>query len=96
MNSMVYYNYKRKGYATDFCNSNFENNLDAAMISISIKRDYINSGCIYSNINNKQQNPILQFLFAINNIKDIAFILNPPISIIVFYCNKSQLFLLND
>ena len=49
MDSMVHCNYdkhRRKNYASDLCNGNFENNLNAAIASTDIKRDYINSGCI--------------------------------------------------
>lgn len=45
--------HKHESYTTDFCNSNFENNLDTAIVSINIKKDHINSHYIYSNINNK-------------------------------------------
>lgn len=53
---MIYYNsdqYEHKKYTTEFCNSNFGNYFDIAIASKGIKKDYINSGCVYTNINNK-------------------------------------------
>lgn len=52
---MVYSNfdwYKCKGYVIEVCNSNYKNNFATAIVSTSIKRDHINSGCVYSNIDN--------------------------------------------
>ena len=56
---MLYCNpdhYKCMGYTVDLCDSNYENNFDIAIADISIERDNINSGCVYSDINNIQQN----------------------------------------
>lgn len=56
MDSIVYCNsdqHKQKGYTIDLCNSNFKNNLDAAIASTSIKKNHINSGCVYSDIKNE-------------------------------------------
>lgn len=64
-------------------------------ISTKLK-DYINSGCVYSNMNNEWQNPILQLFSTIDNIKATASTSNPPIFTLVFYCNKDQLFFLNN
>ena len=99
MNSIVHCNsnqHECKGYLTDLCDGNSENNLDAAIASTGIERDHINSGCVYSNINDKRQNPILRHLSAVGNIKAIAFTSDPPTSTIVFYYNRSPLVPLND
>lgn len=96
---MIYCNFdqhKREGYATDFCNSNFENNFNAVIAGISIEKDYINSSCIYNNIDNRRQNSTLQFLSTIGNIKATTSNSDPPILTIVFYCNKNLLILLNN
>lgn len=96
---MIYCNFdqhKREGYVTDYYNGNFENNLNAAIASIGIKKDHIYSGCVYSNINNEQQNPTLRLLSTVGNIKATVFISDPLISTIVFYCNRGQLIPLND
>lgn len=56
MDRMVSYNsdqHKRKKYATDLCDNKFENNLNTAIANIDIKRDHINSGCVYSNIDDR-------------------------------------------
>lgn len=71
MDSIVYYNsdqHKLKSYVIDLNDSNFENNLDAAIADTGKERDHINSGCIYSDIDN-QQNPTLQLLSTVVNIK---------------------------
>lgn len=47
---------------------NFKNNLDATIINIGIKGDHINSGCVYSNIDNRMKNLAPRFLSAIDNI----------------------------
>ena len=55
MDNIVYCNanqYKRKRYVTDLNDNNFENDLNAAIVGISIEGDHINSGCIYSDIDN--------------------------------------------
>lgn len=61
-----------------------------------IKKDHINNNYIYSNIDNRKQNSILQLLYAFNNIKTIISISDLLISIIIFYYNKRQLILLNN
>lgn len=56
INNTVYSNpdyYKYVGYKADFCDGNFENNLDTTIIDKNSKGDYIHSGYIYSDINNK-------------------------------------------
>lgn len=60
--SMVHFDFnhhKCENYATELNNSNFENNFNAAIVNTGFKKDYINSGCEYSDINNRQQNSIL-------------------------------------
>lgn len=57
---MIYCNpdyYGCMGYAIDLYDSNYENDLNAAIINTGIERDNINNGCIYSNIDNIRQNP---------------------------------------
>lgn len=59
IDNMVYYNpnnYKRVGYAVNLCDGNYENDFDVAIVDTGIERNNINSGCIYNNINNIQQN----------------------------------------
>ena len=46
--------HKCKGYATNFNNSNFENDLDATIAGTGIEGDHINSGYIYSNIDDQR------------------------------------------
>ena len=99
MDSIVYCNsdqHKHESYATNLCNSNFENNFDTAIASIGIERDHINSGCIYSNIDNERQNSTLRLLSMVGNIKVTASTSNPPTSTIVFYRNRGQLVPLNN
>lgn len=51
MNSIFYYNanqHKYKSYAIDFNNSNFENDLNTAIVDTYIEEDHINSGCVYN------------------------------------------------
>lgn len=98
IDNMVHCNpnhYKRMCYAVDLCDSNYENDFDITIENTSIERDNINSGCVYSNINNLRENLTLQFLFAIGNMKATAFALNITTTIIS-YCNKSPLIPLND
>lgn len=55
INNMVHCNpdhYKSVGYVVDLYNSNYKNNFDAAIVDTGIEGNNINSGCIYSNINN--------------------------------------------
>lgn len=62
IDTMVYCNsnqHKREGYATEFYDDNFENDLDTGIASVKIERDYINSGCIYNDIDNGRQNSTL-------------------------------------
>ncbi len=88
--------YKRQGYTTDLCNRNYENNFDAFIASVGIKEDHINSSCIYSNIDDRRQNPIFWFLSTIGNIKAQAPIPNPLRSDIVTFRMRDQFVLLNN
>lgn len=42
--------HKRESYATDLNDSNFENYVDTAIAGTDIEVDHINSGCVYSDI----------------------------------------------
>lgn len=53
MDNIVYCNsdqHKCERYVTNLYDVNYENNLDAARVSFGIEEDYINTGCVYSNI----------------------------------------------
>ncbi len=88
--------HKREGYATDLNDGNFENDLNAAIASISIEGDHINSGYIYSDIDDQCQNPTLRVLSAVANIKPIVSTTDQPILTIISYCSSGQLVPLND
>ena len=99
MNIIVYCNsdqHKQQDYTTDSYNSNFENDLNIAIASIEIEKDHINSGYIYSNINNRRQNLTFQHLSAIGNIKAQVPIPDPPRSNIITFCINDQSILLNN
>ncbi len=99
MDSIIHYNadqHECKVYATELNYSNFENDLDVAMIGTGIEGDYINSGCIYSDIDDQRQNSTLQLLFIVVNIKPRVFTTNQPISTTISYHSSGQLVLLND
>lgn len=51
--------YKRIGYKVDFCDGNYENDLNFTIADKGIEGNNINSGCVYRNIDNIRQNPIL-------------------------------------
>ncbi len=51
--------HKRQYYTIDLCDGNFENDLNATIASGGIEGDHINSGCVYINIDDGRQNPIL-------------------------------------
>ena len=88
--------HKREGYATDLNDGNFENDLHTAIAGISIKEDHINIGYVYSDIDNQRQNPTLQLLSAVVNIKPTVSITNQPISTTISYCSIGQLIPLNN
>lgn len=90
MDSIIYSNanqHKCEDYAIDINDGNFENNLDPVIVSTGIKKNHINSGCIYSDIDNQRQNPTLQLLSVIANIKPTVSTTNQLISITIFYSN---------
>ncbi len=88
--------HEQQGYITDFCDRNFENNLDVAIASAGIEGDHINSGCVYSDIHNRKQNHTLQLLSAIGNIKAQALTPDPLRSDIVTFHTKGQPIPLNN
>lgn len=95
--NIIYYNpnyYKYMGYILDYYNTK-KNDLDIAIIDISIEKYHTYNSCIYKNINNWWYNLTLQLLSVIDNIKTIAMTLDITI-IVIFYYNKCQLILLND
>lgn len=77
-------------------NSSFENDLDIAIAKTDLKKDHIYSVYVYSNIDNARQNLILKLLSAINNMKKIVDLLNNMIVVVISYCNKNHLVLLNN
>lgn len=96
---MVHYksdDYKHICYTTDLYNNNFENNLDVSIMDINIKKYHIYRCYVYNNIDNRQQNPTLQFLSIIGNIKVSALTLDILTITVIFYCNKSRFILLNN
>ncbi len=88
--------HKRQGYATDLCDDNIENDLDAAIASAGIEGDHINSGCVYSDIDDGRQNPTLCLLSVIGNIKAQAPTPDPPRSDIVTFRPRGQPVPLNN
>lgn len=60
---------EKEDYAALLYDDNFENNFNDTIAKTKIKADPLYSGCVYSDINDKNQNPILKLLSAINNIK---------------------------
>lgn len=75
MDNIIYCNsdqHKYERYSADFYDGNYENNFDAIIASTGIEGDYINIGCIYSDIDKRQQNSILQLLYAVANIKALV------------------------
>lgn len=88
--------YKWDGYVTKLYDNNIKNDLDTAIASRGIEKDYINSGYIYNNINNRRQIPTLWLLSTISNIKVQAYIPNLPILTISNFCTRSQFVPLND
>lgn len=93
-NNVANYNfkyYKRWGYVADLCKNNNENDSHAAIADTKIEGDHIHSGCIYKNIDDGRQNPILRLLSAINNIKVTDLTLDTTSSLIISYHNKGQL-----
>ena len=48
--------YKHWGYTDNICEDNYENDFHAAKMDIEIKGHHIQSGCVYSNIDDGRQN----------------------------------------
>lgn len=99
MDCIIYCNidqHKHEGYATDLNNGNFENDFNVAIAGTDIEKNYINSGYIYSNINDQQQNPTLQLLSTVTNIKSTVSITNQLTSTTIFYYSNGQLILLSN
>ena len=46
-------------------------------------------------MNNRRQNPILQLLLIIGNIKTTDFYSNLTLPLVIFYCRKDRIILLN-
>ncbi len=81
---------------TDLNDGNFENDLDAAIAGTGIEGDHINSGCIYSDINDQRQNPTLRLLSAVANIQATVSTRDQPTSTTISYRSSGQLVPLND
>lgn len=84
------------GYIDNIYKNNYENNFYITIVDTKIKKNYIYSSCIYNNINYRRQNLILQLLLAIDNIKATNLFLDLISLLVIFYCNKSWLILLNN
>lgn len=77
-------------------NNNFANNLNITIADTKIEVNKFYSRCVYSDINNKKQNPILKLLFAIVNIKlETMPTRNIAVPIISYY-RKRRFILLNN
>lgn len=79
-------------YIFCICQNNHENDLFAAIADINIEKNYIHKGYIYSDISDRRQNPTLQLLLTITNIKNIDLSSNSISLLIIFYCSKAGLF----
>lgn len=87
---------EREGYAASLRDDNFENDLDVAIAETKIEADQLHSGCVYSDIDDGRQNPILKLLSAIDNIKSgTTPIQNNAIPVITFL-SQGRLIPLND
>ncbi len=99
MDNIVHCNtdqHEREGYVTDLKDSNFENDCDAIIAGTSIEGDHINSGCVYSDIDNQRQNLTLRLLSAVANIQATVFTTDQLTSTTILYRSSGQLILLND
>lgn len=91
------FNYcKCLSYTANICKNNYENNFYTIIADIRIEKDYIYNNCVYSDINNKKQNPTLQLLLAICNIKATDLFSDSISLFVIFYYGKSWFILLND
>ncbi len=99
MDNIVHCNanqHKREGYVTDLNDDNFENDLDTAIAGTDIEGDHINSGCVYSDIDDQRQNSTLRLLSAVANIQATVSTRDQPTSTTISYYNSGQLVSLND
>lgn len=87
---------EREGYTALLHYDNFENNLDTTIADTKIEADQLYSGYVYSDINDRKQNPILKLLFAIDNIKSKTTVANNTAFPIITYHSKDCFILLND
>ena len=88
-------NSERDSYAVPSNGENFENDLDHAITEAGIEGDAIQTGCVYSDIDDNRQNPTLKLLSAIDNTNsgtNPSHDAHPAIS----YQAKGQLIPLND
>lgn len=76
--------------------NNFENDFDATIADIKIKADQLYSKYVYSDIDNRKQNPILKLLFAIDNIKSVITATSNIAVLIIIYHSKNCLIFLNN
>ena len=56
-------------FTANICKDNHENYLHATIADTKIERDHTYNSYIYNDINDRRQNPTLQLLSAIGNIK---------------------------
>ncbi len=57
MDSIIHCNanqHKREGYMSNLNDGNFENDLNTAIAGTGIEGDYINSDCVYSDIDDQR------------------------------------------
>ncbi len=61
---------EREGYEVDLSKNNDENNLHYTIGSAGINESGILSGCIYTDVNESEQNPYLKLISAIHNLSN--------------------------
>ncbi len=99
MDNIVHYNINQhecEGYATDLNDGNCENDFDAAIAGTGIEEDRINSGCVYSDIDDQRQNFTLWLLPTVANIQATISTIDQPTTTIISYCSNGQLIPLNN
>lgn len=99
IDSIVYCNvnqHKHEGYIIDLNNGNFENDFNATIVVTDIKKDYINNGYVYNDINDQLQKSTISLLSVVANIKPIVSIINQLISFTIFYKSNCLFPLLNN
>lgn len=98
-NNIIYCNcnhYKYASFAANLCNSNFEKNFNTAIADTKKRKNYIYSGYVYNDINNRWENLTLKLLSTIKKIKVIVLALNTLTAIVILYCNKKSFMLVNN